>query len=108
MAPLEGFQRTYLRGLAHALRPAVRVGKDGPTEPVVAAIAEAVAARELIKVVLPGDRGQRRDLAATVAARIGAECVGVVGGVAIFYRPQDDPEKRRITLPGRRGSDHAS
>lgn len=108
MTRLEGFQRTYLRGLAHAMRPAVRVGKEGPTDPVFAASEDAVAARELIKVALPGDRVERRDLAATIAARISAECVGVVGGVAILYRPQRDGEKRRIRLPGRRGGDHAS
>ncbi len=108
MARLEGFQRSYLRSLAHGLRPAIRVGKDGATDPVIAAIDEAMAARELIKVVLPGDRVQRQDLAATVAAQVGAECVGLVGRVAILFRPQIDPKKRRIAVPSRRGEDYAS
>lgn len=108
MTRLKGFQRTYLRGLAHSLRSAVRVGKEGLTDPVLAAIEDAVTARELIKVAIPGHRDQRRDLAAAIAGRIGGECVGVVGGVAIFYRPQHDPEKRRTVLPARPGVDHAS
>lgn len=108
MKQLVGFQRTYLRGLAHAFRPAVRIGKERLTPEVLAAVNDAVGARELIKVAIPGQRTERRDVAAAIAAQIGAECLGVVGGVAIFYRPHDDPEKRRITLPARRGVDHVS
>lgn len=107
MAPLKGFQRTYLRGLAHPMRPVVRVGKDGATDPVLAAIEDALAARELIKVALPGDRNERRDLAATIAARSGGECVGMVGGVAVYFRRHADPAKRRIMVPTRPGADHA-
>jgi len=43
-----------------------------------------------------------------LSAQIGAQCVGVAGGVAILYRPQDEPGKRRISLPSRGGRAHAS
>ena len=35
---LKGFQRKYLRGLAHALKPVVQVGHDGVTAGVVQAV----------------------------------------------------------------------
>lgn len=101
MSSLAGFQRTYLRGLAHPLRPAVRVGKEGVTDSVLAAIDDALDARELIKVSLPGTRPERRELAATIAERSAAECIGLLGGVAIFFRPCADPDRRRIVPPVR-------
>lgn len=101
MSSLTGFQRTYLRGLAHPLRPAVRVGKEGVTAPVLATIDEALDARELIKVSLPGTRLERRELAATIAERSAAECIGLLGGIAIFFRPCADPARRRILPPVR-------
>ncbi len=108
MTLLAGFQRTYLRGLAHPLRPAVRVGKEGVTDPVLAAIDEALDARELIKVALPGPRLERRELANTIAERSAAECIALLGGIAIFFRPCADPARRRILLPARPRPSHAS
>jgi RNA-binding protein len=96
---LTGSQRTYLRGLAHHLNPIVQVGKEGLTEPVFAALDTALSARELIKVRLPGDRDDRRAAAAAIDARLGSECVGLIGGVAILYRAHPDPEARRVHLP---------
>lgn len=99
MRVLKGSQRTFLRGLAHHLRPAVQVGKDGLDEGAIDAIETALVANELIKVRLPGDRRQRRELATVIDARLGSACVGLIGGIAILYRENPDPERRRINLP---------
>lgn len=95
---LTGSQRKHLRGLAHAYRPAVQVGKGGLTDPVVASIDEALAARELIKVQIFTARDERMEIAAAVEARLACECVGSVGRMAIFYRQQPDPERRHIKV----------
>lgn len=100
MPKLTSRQRRHLRGLAHGLKPVVRIGKGGITEGVLRTIDEALAHHELIKVRLSGVRGDNDGLCATIEARLGCERVGTIGHVAIFYRPAADAEDRRIELPG--------
>jgi RNA-binding protein len=97
-ARLAGYQRTYLRGLAHHLKPVVQVGQAGITEAVLEAVEQALADHELIKVRLhkPEDK---KALAAELAARSGAELCGILGHLAILYRAH--PEEPRIALPAR-------
>jgi RNA-binding protein len=95
---LTGSQRKHLRGLAHGYRPAVQVGKGGLTDAVVASIDEALTARELIKVQIFTARDERQEITSAVEARLACECVGMVGRMAILYRRQPDPERRRIDV----------
>jgi RNA-binding protein len=95
---LTGSQRTRLRGLAHGYRPAVQIGKAGLTDSVVAAIDDALTANELIKVQIFTARDERQQITAAVEERLKCECAGSVGRMAVFYRQQPDPEKRRIDL----------
>jgi RNA-binding protein len=99
MAALRGSERKYLRGLAHGMRPVVQIGKEGVTEQVLVAIGVALDARELIKVQFLASREQKRELAASIEQRVAAECVGIIGHIAIFYRQQPDPDRRSIHLP---------
>ena len=77
----------------------VRVGRGGVTPGLRREIEIALASHELIKVHLDGDRAGRAAMAAGIARETGAELVGAIGGVAIFYRRHPDEEKRRIELP---------
>jgi len=97
---LSGAARTYLRGQAHGLKPAVHLGKDGLSDGVAASIDASLRAHELVKVRLAADRDERKELAAAIEHRLGCECVGIVGRMAILYRQHEDPDKRRIRLPG--------
>ena len=97
--PLEGYQRRYLRGLAHGLDPAVQVGKAGLSPGVIDAIGTALDAHELIKVRLAGSKAEKRELIARLEEELGCHQAGMVGHVAMLYRQQPDPEKRRIVLP---------
>lgn len=83
-------QRQFLRGLAHSMEPVVRVGKGGVSESVVAEARRTMAAHELIKVRIEADGDARRVLAEELAAAVGAEIAGLIGKMAIFYRPFDD------------------
>jgi len=47
---LAGFQRSYLKALAHKLRPIVMVGDDGVTPEVNKAVAQALLDHELVKI----------------------------------------------------------
>jgi len=96
---LTGADRRHLRSLANPKKAVVQVGEAGLTEGVVAATDAALGDHELIKVRFAADRNERRELAATLAARTHSTLAGLVGRVAILYRPASDPEKRKIRLP---------
>jgi RNA-binding protein len=99
---LKGSDRRHLRGLANPLKALVQVGGAGVTEGVLAAVEAALRDHELIKVRLSGEREERRELAARIAAAAGCELAGTIGRVAIFYRPAEDPADRNIQLPSAR------
>lgn len=97
-APLQlrSSQRKRLRGLAHPLHPVVQVGRGGLGEALLAAIDQELASHELIKVRLAGEREERRAQAAAIEERLGCALAGLVGHVAILYRPAADLAERRI------------
>ena len=99
MAKLSGAQRKHLRGVAHGFKPLVQIGKEGLTENVLGAIEDAIAAHELIKVKMTTERDEREQLILAIEGRLSCECVGAIGRIAILYRENPDPEKRKITFP---------
>jgi RNA-binding protein len=89
--------RRYLKGLAHALEPVVRVGQRGVTPAVVAEANRSLEAHELIKVRIDAeDPGSRRTVAEALAEAAKAEIAGMIGKLAILYRPR--VEKPSIKL----------
>jgi len=100
MGELKGSQRKYLRGVAHSYRPVVQIGKEGLSESVVCAIDGALDAHELIKVKIAAERDEREQIVPVIQARLNCECVGTVGRMAILFRENPDPERRKIAVPG--------
>lgn len=98
---LQGFQRRYLRSLAHPLSPMVMIGKSGLTEAVVAKADRELLAHELIKVRFVEWKDEKRALLAELAQKVLAEEVGVVGHVGILYRQNREPKLRRVRVPRR-------
>lgn len=96
---LKGSTRRYLRGLAHKLSPAVKVGKAALSDGVADSLDRYLTAHELMKVQIRAEREEREVLAQAIEERLGCECVGTIGRMAIFYREHPDPECRKITLP---------
>ena len=91
-------RRRHLRGLAHALKPVIRLGNAGLTEAVAAETARALTDHELIKVKAPGgDREARDAVFVALAAATGSALVHRIGNVAVLYRP--NPELPRILIP---------
>ena len=95
---LTGRQRKHLRGLAHALEPLVHVGSAGVTDAVLHAVDAALSAHELMKVRLHEPLDKHADAEALAAGTHAALC-GLVGHVAILYRP--NPEKPKVPLPAK-------
>jgi RNA-binding protein len=91
-------QRRHLRGLAHPLKPVVRLGNAGLTEAVARETERALGDHELIKVKAPGgDRETRDALFSALAARTASALVQRIGNVAVLYRPH--PQLPRILIP---------
>ena len=105
MSNLKGADRRYLRSQAHHLKPVVQIGQAGVTEPVLATIDENLKAHELIKIRFGDFKDQKKALTQEIAEAMGAEVAGIVGHVAMLYRPHSEPEKRRIKLPRRSKQD---
>ncbi|HOD35975.1 MAG TPA: YhbY family RNA-binding protein [Syntrophales bacterium] len=95
---LKGSEKKHLRGLAHGLKPLVQVGKKGLTDELVASVDLSLADHELVKVRFLEFREEKKALSETIAARTGSELAGLIGNVAVFFRSNPDPAKRRIKL----------
>ena len=95
---LTGKQRRHLRGLGHALAPVVLIGKEGISEAFVAAVDQALADHELIKVkVLETAELDRHEAADQLAGKTGGQVAQVLGRTILLYRAR--PEDPAITLP---------
>lgn len=93
-------QRAYLKGLAMNLDPIFQIGKASVTPELTAAVAEALEARELIKLsVLKNCLDDGREIAAVLAERTHAEVVQVIGKKIVLYKQAKDEKKRKIELP---------
>ncbi len=94
---LTGKQKRYLRGLGHALRPVITVGKGEMNEALVAETCEALKSHELIKVkILESCLLDRNEVAAGLAAASQAEVAQILGRTFLLYKRGETP---RIELP---------
>ncbi|MFO7990462.1 MAG: YhbY family RNA-binding protein [Desulfotignum sp.] len=98
---LTGSQRKYLRGLAHHLNPGAFLGGKGLTQALMDEIETALDGAELIKIkfVDHKDKAIKAGLLDEISRRSNAAVAGMVGHVAVLYRPHTNPEKQRIHLP---------
>ena len=87
-----------LRAQAHRLDPVVRMGAAGLSEAVLREIDRALQAHGLVKV--RGGRLERAELDAlfhTMAERLGAARVQVIGHTFVLYRPPAEPAAKPAT-----------
>jgi RNA-binding protein len=100
---LRGYQKKYLKGLVHGMKPLVFVGQKGLSPTVTQAVDESLEKHELIKVKFIDfkEKDQKEEIVGAIEKETASELVGMIGHVAIFYRQQKDPEKRKIHVPQR-------
>lgn len=92
-------QRAYLKGLAMTMEPIFQIGKGSISPSLVAAISEALEARELIKIsVLKNCADDPKELAQIVAERTRSQVVQVIGKKIVLYK-EGKEEKKKIILP---------
>ncbi|MDY5845135.1 MAG: ribosome assembly RNA-binding protein YhbY [Bariatricus sp.] len=92
-------QRAYLKSLAMTMDPILQIGKSSVTPEVTASVAEALEARELIKIhVLQNCADDVRQLAEVLAERTHSQVVQVIGKKIVLYKEGKD-DKKKIVLP---------
>ena len=101
MAKLKGFQKIYLRGLAHNLKPSVLIGQKGLTDELFKSADQALEKHELIKIKFNDfkEKDQKAEITEALCKMTKAEVAGTIGHMAILYRNQKDPDKKKILLP---------
>ena len=92
-------QRAYLRSLAMTMEPIFQVGKSSITPEFTEAIAEALEARELIKIsVLQNCMDDPKEIAQILGERTRSQVVQVVGKKITLYKEGKDG-KKKIEVP---------
>ena len=101
MKKLTSIQAKYLRGLAHNLKPIVFVGQKGLSQTLIQSVDEAFRGHELIKIKFIDykEKAQKKEIAAVIENQTDCRMAGMIGHIAIFYKPHSDPDKRKIILP---------
>lgn len=90
-------QRAYLRGLGQKLDTIFQIGKGGITEEMCNQIANALEARELIKLrVLDNSGYTAKEAAGVIAEAIDCDVVSCVGTRFVLYK--ESTKKKRIEL----------
>jgi RNA-binding protein len=95
---LSSRQRRYLSGLAQSMDCLLTLGRAGATPELAGQLELLLLRHELVKLRFGDFKESRRELAAALAERAGAELVRVVGYVAIFWKANSDPDQRKIDI----------
>jgi RNA-binding protein len=96
--PLTGKQKSFLRSLAHKLKPVVQVGHQGATEGVLEAVQVALERHELIKVKVSGEsEADVVEIAPALERGTRSQVAQIIGHTVVLYRRRDKDPK--IVLP---------
>ena len=92
-------QRAYLKSLAMTMDPIFQIGKNSMTPELTNAIAEALEARELIKVsVLKNCADDPKELGIMISERTRSQLVQVIGKKIVIYKEAKNEKNRKIVL----------
>uniref|UniRef100_UPI000CDA1A54 ribosome assembly RNA-binding protein YhbY n=1 Tax=Lactonifactor longoviformis TaxID=341220 RepID=UPI000CDA1A54 len=91
-------QRAYLKGLAMNVDPILQIGKSSLTPENTKSVAEALNARELIKIsVLQNCMDDPKAMAQILAERTGSQVVQVIGKKIVLYK-EGKKDMKKIEL----------
>lgn len=94
-------QRKQLKALANGLDPMLWIGKNGITDTAVAQADEVLDSHELVKCVVQDSAPvDEREVGSSLAERLHAELVQVIGHRFVLYRRTEKPGVSQIQLVG--------
>ena len=89
---LSSAERKAYRGQAMLLKPAVMVGRQGPTKTVLEAVDAALSRDGLIKLRIEApDKATRKEWLEQIATASASAICGEVGHTASLFRPKPKP-----------------
>jgi len=98
LVPLTGKHKSYLRSLAHKLKPVVQIGHQGVTAGVLAAVDAALDKHELIKVKVSGEAEvDAGEIGPKLEKATKSQVAQVIGHTLVIYRRRQ--ENPKIVLP---------
>jgi RNA-binding protein len=95
---LTNAQIAKLKGIAQRMDATLKVGRAGLSEGFLQSVRDALAHRDLIKVKFDEFKDQKKTLAPELAEKTESRLVTLIGNVAVLYRQNADPEKRKISV----------
>lgn len=96
--PLTGKQKSYLRSLAHPLKPVVQIGHQGLTAGVATALDAALERHELIKIKVSSEcETDAAELGPEIEKATQSRVAQVIGRTLVVYRRRQQEPK--IVLP---------
>jgi len=84
--PVAGRELRDLKAKAQRLKPLVRLGKEGISEPFLAALEQTLNDHQLVKLKFDEFKDQKKELAPALAARVRAQIIMRVGNVLVLFR----------------------
>jgi RNA-binding protein len=97
-ATLTTSQIAKLKSKAQLLEPVLKIGKEGLSEAFIKSTNHALDSHELVKVKFAAFKEEKKVLSVELAERTSSLLVTRVGNVAVLYRQNPDPSKRKITV----------
>jgi RNA-binding protein len=98
LVPLTGKHKSFLRSLAHKLKPVVQIGHQGVTDGVLAALEVALDRHELIKVKVAGDAEvDASEIGPQIEKATKSQVAQIIGHTLVIYRRR--AENPKIVLP---------
>jgi len=95
---LNSKQRSTLKSVASKMDAIFQIGKGGIGDAAVKSIADALEARELVKIsVLDNSDEDAREAGEKIASRTGSEVVAVIGRKIILYKQSSREDRRNIS-----------
>jgi RNA-binding protein len=86
MDSLTNAQIRDLKAQAQRMKAGLKIGKEGLSARFLAALDDALAHQELVKVKFEEFKEQKKELAPQLAEKTGSHLVMRVGNVAVLYR----------------------
>ena len=98
MIELTSKQRRQLEKYAHSLEPVVIVGGNGVTPQVIDMISKSIESHELLKVKFNEFKDEKVKLTQEICNQTGSTLVRIIGNIAILFRQNENPEKRKYEI----------
>ncbi len=97
---MTGKERAALRSECNRLKPLLHIGQEGITPAVATALDDALRTKELVKVQLNKAADvSAREAADTLAKRMRAEVIQVIGKTTTLYRRNPQLQRKAGSVP---------